>query len=199
MSGLGPVIDHLIQCLRVLPGVGPKSAQRMALELLEREPERTARLADALLTALDRVQRCQRCHNLTEEPLCQVCTDARRDGAQLCIVESPLDVVAIEQSGAFRGFYFVLQGRLSPLDGMGPAEIGLPLLETRLQDGIVRELILATSSTVEGEATAEFIASMARPHGLSVSRLARGIPSGGELGLVDRHTLTHAFSGRKLF
>ncbi len=199
MSGLGPVIEHLILCLRVLPGVGPKSAQRIALDLLERKPERAARLAEALTAALERVCRCRKCQNLGETELCTICSDPRRDAAQLCIVESPLDVLAIEQSAAFRGCYFVLQGRLSPLDGIGPDAIGLPLLEHRLQDGQLRELILATSSTVEGEATAEYIARMAQPRGLPVSRLARGIPAGGELGLIDRHTLGHAFMGRKPF
>lgn len=199
MAELSPSIEHLILCLRGLPGVGPKSAQRMALDLLERTPDRAARLAEALSDALEKVQRCSRCQNLCESPVCEICNEVRRDPAQLCVVESPLDVLAIEQSGAFKGHYFVLRGRLSPLDGLGPDEIGLPLLAVRLSGGEVGELILATSSTVEGEATAEFIVQMAKPHGIAVSRLARGIPLGGELGLVDRHTLTHALTGRKAF
>lgn len=199
MAELSPSIEHLIHCLRGLPGVGPKSAQRMALDLLERTPERAARLAEALQTVLNKVQRCTQCQNLCESAVCELCADPCRDASQLCVVESPLDVMAIEQSGAFKGGYFVLKGRLSPLDGLGPDEIGLPRLAQRLDQGNVGELILATSSTVEGEATAEFIVQMAKPHGIAVSRLARGIPLGGELGLVDRHTLSHALNGRKAF
>ncbi len=199
MSALTPATDHLIQCLRILPGVGPKSAQRMALELLEKDPERARALAQSLLTALERVKHCERCQNLSEEPLCAVCQDERRNERVLCVTESPLDVIAIEGAGAFDGQYFVLKGRLSPLDGIGPAEIGLPLLKKRLEESPVEELILATSATAEGEATAEFIAQMIRGKEIRLTRLAQGIPSGGELGSIDRNTLGHAFSGRKVF
>lgn len=198
-QGLGRRIEHLINCLRVLPGVGPRSAQRIALDLLEHQPERAAALAAALQDALAVVVRCECCQNLTEQPVCSLCADAERDDTLLCVVESPLDVIALEQSGAYGGRYFVLRGRLSPLDGRGPQEIGLPRLERRLAEGRVSELILATSSTVEGEATGEFVAQMARQRGVTVTRLAQGIPLGGELGGVDRHTLGHALSGRKVY
>lgn len=199
MKGLPPSIEDLIHSLRVLPGVGPKSAQRMALELLEKQPERAARLAESLTKALDCIIRCERCQNLSESPLCDLCQDTSRDHTQMCVTESPLDVLAIEQSGAYRGRYFVLKGRLSPLDGLGPAEIGLASLQKVLDTGEISELILATSATVEGEATAEFIAQMVRGLDIELTRLAQGIPQGGELGTIDRYTLGHAFSGRKSF
>ncbi|HEY5789638.1 MAG TPA: recombination mediator RecR [Gammaproteobacteria bacterium] len=196
-AGLSPLIGALIDALRCLPGVGPKSAQRMAFHLLERERDGGRRLVDALATALERVGRCDRCRTLSEEPVCAICRDLRRDGSQLCVLETPADVVAIEQAAGFRGRYFVLLGHLSPLDGIGPAELGLDLLEARLGEGEVSEVILATGTTVEGEATAEYVAQLAREQGLRATRLAHGIPLGGELEYVDSGTLSHAFAGRR--
>jgi len=198
-AALSPLIGALIEALRCLPGVGPKSAQRMAFNLLERERAGGRRLVDVLAAALDKVGHCSRCRTLTEEPLCSLCADPRRDAAQLCVIESPADVIAVEQAASYRGHYFVLMGHLSPLDGIGPGELGLDLLEQRFADGGVREVILATGTTVEGEATAEYIAAMARERGIRATRLAHGIPLGGELEYVDSGTLSHAFSGRREF
>ncbi len=193
-----PLIQELVRALTALPGVGPKSAQRMTLQLLERDREGGRRLSVALLAAMDRVRHCTRCRNFTEETLCLVCQDRSRDDALLCVVETPADVMAIEQAGSFRGRYFVLMGRLSPLDGLGPEEIGIPELLSRIGDGIT-EVIVATNPTVEGEATAHYIAEAvaeARP-GVAVSRIAHGVPMGGELEFVDSGTLAHAFAGRR--
>ena len=192
-----PRIERLIEALRCLPGVGPKSAQRMTYQLLERDRAGGRRLAEALLEAMEKVGHCARCRTLCEDNLCGLCASSTRDHALLCVVESPADVAALEQSTGFRGLYFVLMGHLSPLDGIGPRELGLDQLEARLSDGEVRELILATNPTVEGEATAHYIADMARKHGIRATRIAHGVPLGGELEYIDGGTLSHAFAGRQ--
>jgi len=192
-----PRIERLIEALRCLPGVGPKSAQRMTYHLLERDRAGGRRLAEALLAAMDQVGNCRRCRTFSETEICALCTSPARDAALLCVVESPADVAALEQSTGYRGLYFVLMGHLSPLDGIGPQELGLDLLEARLADGEVRELILATNPTVEGEATAHYIADMARARGVRATRIAHGVPLGGELEYIDGGTLSHAFAGRQ--
>ena len=191
-----PTLARLIDSLRCLPGVGPKSAQRMAFHLLERDRDGGKVLAQALADALDNVGHCKRCRMLTESEFCLICASTQRDTAQLCVVESPADVVAIEQSGGFRGRYFVLMGHLSPLDGIGPAELGLDEFERLLGDGEVREVILATNPTAEGEATAHYLGELALRRGLKASRIAHGVPVGGELEYVDGGTLAHAMAGR---
>ena len=194
-----PALARLVDALRLLPGVGPKSAQRMAFHLLERRRDGAMELAEALAEALERVGKCQRCRMLTDGDLCPVCADPRRDAAVLCVVESPADVVAVEQSGGYRGRYFVLNGRLSPLDGIGPAELGLQQFEALLAEGEVREVILATNATVEGQATAHVVGELARQRGLQATRIAQGVPMGGELESVDGGTLAHALAGRQAF
>lgn len=192
-----PRIERLIEALRCLPGIGPKSAQRMTYHLLERDRAGGRRLAEALVEAMDKVGHCTRCRTLSETEVCGLCASPSRDAALLCVVESPADVAALEQSTGYRGLYFVLMGHLSPLDGIGPGELGLDLLEARLADGEVRELILATNPTVEGEATAHYIADMARKRGVRATRIAHGVPLGGELEYIDGGTLSHAFAGRQ--
>lgn len=192
-----PVIDELIGALRCLPGVGPKSAQRMALHLLERDREGGARLVRALDAAVEQVGRCSQCRNLTELHTCEICANPRRDGQVVCVVETPADVLAIEQTHAFNGHYFVLLGHLSPIDGIGPDDLGIDQLMERLRSGEVTEVILATNLTVEGEATAHYIGERARALGVTVSRIAHGVPLGGELEYVDGGTLMHAFNSRK--
>ncbi|MBI5462312.1 MAG: recombination protein RecR [Gammaproteobacteria bacterium] len=192
-----PRIERLIEALRCLPGVGPKSAQRMTFHLLERDRAGGRRLAEALIEAMDKVGNCTRCRTLSETEVCGLCASSSRDAALLCVVESPADVAALEQSTGYRGLYFVLMGHLSPLDGIGPRELGLDQLEARLADGEVRELILATNPTVEGEATAHYIADMARQRGVRATRIAHGVPLGGELEYIDGGTLSHAFAGRQ--
>lgn len=192
-----PLVDRLVEALRCLPGVGPKSAQRMTLHLLERDREGARRLAQALTEAVARVGHCSRCRNLSEDPVCALCANPGRESAQLCVVESPADVLAIEQSGVHRGLYFVLLGRLSPLDGIGPEELGLDLLERRLGEGEIKEVILATNPTVEGETTAHYVAELARRHGVRPTRIAHGVPLGGELEYVDGTTLSRALSERR--
>jgi recombination protein RecR len=193
-----PGLARLIEALRVLPGVGPKSAQRMAFYLLERNRDGGRALAKALEDATSRVVHCKRCRMLTESELCEICSAPRRDAASLCVVESPADVVAVEQSGGYRGRYFVLMGHLSPLDGVGPEQLGVKQLETLLDEGEVREVILATNPTVEGEATAHFIGELVLRRGIRASRIAHGVPVGGELEYVDGGTLAHALAGRQL-
>ena len=193
----GKTINRLIDALRVLPGVGVKSAQRMALQLLERDREGAKRLAEAINEAADRVGRCAQCRTLTETDVCDMCSDSRRLETQLCVVESPADLYALEQAGGYRGKYFVLLGHLSPIDGVGPEQLGIDKLLERLQSKQVRELILATNLTVEGEATAHFIAEKARALGVEVSRIAYGVPMGGELEYVDGGTLNLALQSRK--
>lgn len=192
-----PRIERLIEALRCLPGIGPKSAQRMTYHLLERDRAGGRRLAEALVEAMDKVGNCSRCRTLSETEVCGLCTSPVRDAALLCVVESPADVAALEQSTGYRGLYFVLMGHLSPLDGIGPGELGLDRLEMRLGSGEVRELILATNPTVEGEATAHYIADMARQRGVRATRIAHGVPLGGELEYIDGGTLSHAFAGRQ--
>lgn len=190
------LLEQLIESLRVLPGVGQKTAQRMAYHLLEREREGGKHLARVLAEALDRIGHCRQCRDFTEGELCAVCASASRDRQQLCVVESPADRLAIEQATGYRGVYFVLQGRLSPLDGIGPRELGLDQLSVRLGEGEIIEMIIATNPTVEGEATAHYLAQLARQRGVKPSRLAHGVPLGGELEYVDRGTLSHAFGSR---
>lgn len=193
-----PGLARLIEALRVLPGVGPKSAQRMAFHLLERNRDGGRALAKALEEATSRVVHCKRCRMLTDGELCEICSAPRRDPSSLCVVESPADVVAVEQSGGYRGHYFVLMGHLSPLDGVGPEQLGVKQLESLLDEGEVREVILATNPTVEGEATAHFIGEMVLRRGIRASRIAHGVPVGGELEYVDGGTLAHALAGRQL-
>ena len=192
-----PSLARLIDALHALPGIGPKTAQRLAFRLLQDERAAAQELADATQEALGKVGRCGRCRMLAEDALCALCASATRDDAQLCVVESPADVIAVENSGAYRGRYFVLMGHLSPLDGIGPAELGLHELDLLFAEGRVREVILATNSTVEGEATAHVISELARARGLIVTRIAQGVPFGGELEYVDGGTLAHALSGRQ--
>jgi len=195
--GFGPVIDELIDALKVLPGVGQKSAQRMALHLLERNRKGATRLAFALETAAEKIGHCHSCQNLSESEICAMCQDASRDVETLCIVESPSDLIAIELSHHFKGQYFVLKGSLSPLDGRGPNEIGIPKLLSRISEANVKEIILATNPTIEGEATSHYIAELLASNGCLITRLAHGLSMGSELGYVDGGTLNHAFSGRK--
>ena len=190
------LLEQLIEALRVLPGVGQKSAQRMAYHLLERERGGGEKLAAVMADAMAKIGHCARCRDFSEADLCPTCANASRDAGELCVVESPADRLAIEQATGYRGLYFVLQGRLSPLDGIGPAELGLDQLSQRLGQGEVRELIIATNPTVEGEATAHYLAQLARQAGVRPSRLAHGVPLGGELEYVDRGTLSHAFGSR---
>lgn len=191
-----PLVEQLITALRCLPGVGPKSAQRMALHLLERDRSGGIHLAEILTQALDQVGQCRRCRTLTEENICGLCRSDRRDDSLLCVVETPADQIAMEQAGGFNGRYFILTGHLSPIDGIGPDALGLDLLQERIQTGEIKELILATNPTVEGEATAHYIAEMVRDLPVTVSRLAHGIPVGGELEYIDGGTLSRALAGR---
>jgi recombination protein RecR len=191
-----PIIEQLAEALRCLPGVGPKTAQRMVLHLLEHDRTGGRRLSGRLLEAMDKVVHCASCRNFTEVSPCEICQHAGRDQATVCIVENPADVIAIEHTGGYRGNYFVLMGTLSPLDGIGPEEIGIAQLLARCEQGVT-EVILAIGSTVEGEATAHFIAESLKPIDVKVSRIAHGIPLGGELEFVDGGTLSHALAGRK--
>ncbi|MCR6684983.1 recombination mediator RecR [Pseudoxanthomonas sp.] len=190
------LLEQLIEAFRVLPGVGRKSAQRMAYHVLERGRDGGRRLAEVLAEAVERIGHCSQCRDFSEDEVCAVCASAGRERQQLCVVESPADRLAIETATGYRGLYYVLQGRLSPLDGIGPRELGLDALAARLAGGEVAEMIVATSATVEGEATAHYLAQLARQHGVRPSRLAQGLPLGGELEYVDRGTLSHAFGTR---
>lgn len=191
-----PLLDQLIEAFRCLPGVGPKSAQRMALHLLEREREGGRKLSTALADAVEHVGNCQLCRTFTEETLCRICASNSRNKQQYCVVESPADVFAIEQSGSYRGVYFVLMGHLSPIDGIGPEQLAIPKLVQQVADSKVEEVIIACNSTVEGDATAYYIAEQLKGSDVVVSRIAHGVPVGGELEYVDGGTLSHAFSGR---
>lgn len=191
-----PVLDELLTALRCLPGVGARTAQRMALHLLERDRAGGRRLAEVLARAMREIRQCEACRNFTSDRRCGICTSSRRSDRLLCVVETPADVLAIEQATGFEGRYFVLLGRLSPLDGIGPEDLGLDRLEQRLADEPIEEVIVATSSTVEGEATAHYIARLAARRGISLSRLAQGVPLGGELEYTDQTTLAHAFASR---
>ena len=194
---ISPLIDRLIESLQSLPGVGPKTATRTALHLLQYNRPGALALASALTEAAERVRRCRTCRTLTECEQCAVCANPRRDASLLCVVESPSDIVAIEQAGGFSGRYYVLHGRLSPIDGIGPEALGLIDLPVRVQEGGVREVILATNPTVEGEATAHFIKESLRDSGATVSRIAHGVPLGGELEYIDGGTIVHALQGRR--
>ena len=190
-------LEELIAALRCLPGVGPKSAQRMAYHLLQRDREGAGRLGAALAQSLAAIRHCEKCNNFSEEPACELCRSPRRDPAVLCVVESPGDLLMMEQAQCHRGLYFVLMGALSPLDGVGPKDIHLDRLVKRAADGVVREVILATNFTVEGEATAHYVGELLRERGLKVSRIARGLPVGGELEHVDSGTLAQAVTERR--
>ncbi|HEU5282570.1 MAG TPA: recombination mediator RecR [Burkholderiales bacterium] len=190
-------LEELIQALRCLPGVGPKSAQRMAYHLLQRDQEGALRLTKALDRALGVIRRCEKCNTFSEDPVCELCRSERRDSTLLCVVETPADLLMMEQTQCYRGQYFVLMGRLSPLDGIGPREIHLDRLLKRATDGVVSEVVLATNFTVEGEATAHYIGEMLRSRSLKVSRIARGVPVGGELEHVDSGTLAQAVLERR--
>ena len=192
-----PSIQALLEALRYLPGVGPKSAQRMALHLLERDRKGGEELSRALRAAMQQVIHCRRCRNFCEREICEICADPKRTANIICVVESPADVVAIEQSGGYRGCYFVLMGRLSPIDGIGPEEIGLHSLRQLVRDQSIEEVILATNPTAEGEATAYYLTEMLRGAGVRISAIAHGVPLGGELEYVDSSTLAHAVSGRR--
>ena len=194
-----PLLENLIEHLRCLPGVGPKSAQRMAYHLLQRDRSGGMNLARALTEAMSKIGHCNHCRTFTEEEVCSICNNPRRkNSGLLCVVEMPSDIQAIEQTGQFSGRYFVLMGHLSPLDGIGPREIGLDLLQRRLQTEQFSEVILATNPTAEGEVTANYIAELCLQHNIKVSRIAHGIPVGGELETVDGTTLTHSLLGRRL-
>lgn len=193
----GSSLDELLEALRCLPGVGPKSAQRMAYHLLQRDQRGAARLAQAIGTALAVLRHCERCNAFSEAALCARCENSQRDHSQLCIVETPADLAMVEQTQAYHGLYYVLMGRLSPLDGIGPRELGFEQLIARALDGVVEEVILATNFTNEGEATAHALSSVLASRGLKVSRLSRGVPVGGELEYVDPGTLAQALSERR--
>ena len=191
-----PLLHQLIQAFQCLPGVGQKSAQRMAFHLLQRDRDGAKVLAEKLASAAVSIGNCQRCRMLTEEEICRFCSSMQRDDSKICVLETPADLLAIEQAAVYRGRYFVLMGHLSPIDGMGPKELGLDLLEKRLQEGEITEAVLATSVTVEGDATAHLLAGLAQKHGVRASRIAYGVPVGGELEYIDSSTLSRAFTGR---
>jgi len=194
-----PLLEQLIEALRCLPGVGPKTAQRMAMQLLTRQRDNGKRLAERLLNAMEKIHHCQQCRIFSETSLCEICTSIHRDVSLLCIVENPIDVTVIEQTASFKGKYFVLLGRLSPLDGMGPDEIGISQLKNYFEQGEIKEVILATNPTVEGEATAHYIAELAKQYRIKVTRIAHGVPIGSELEYIDVSTLTHALADRDIF
>ena len=192
------LLEELIEALRCLPGVGPKTAQRMALSLLTRHREKGVHLAQCLTQALERIRHCQTCRIFCETELCHICASPNRDTTQLCIVENPIDVIAIEQTNCYRGKYFVLLGRLSPLDGMTPDTIGMNQLRNLFSQNKIQETIIATNPTVEGEATAHYIATMAKNHAIKTTRIAYGVPIGTELEYIDSNTLSHALNGREM-
>jgi len=194
---ISPLVDRLIEAFQVLPGVGPKTAQRMALAVLRQNRSGGKRLADTLLEALDKIGHCRRCRTFCERELCGICDDPRRDHHTVCVVESPADIFAIEHAGGYRGAYFVLHGRLSPIDGIGPDALGLDGLVELVAQGGVEEVILATNPTVEGEATAHYITESLRHTRVRLSRIAHGVPLGGELEYVDGGTIVHALLGRR--
>ncbi len=194
-----PLIEKLIMALRGLPGVGPKTAQRLAFHILSRDRGGGAQLAQSLSQAIEQVKHCQMCRNFSESAICILCNNQRRDPSQLCIVESPIDIIAIEQTGSYHGLYFVLLGHLSPLDGIGPEELGLQLLEQRLQNGQLKEIILATNPTLEGDATAHYIAQLCKPFTITTTRIAYGVPVGGDLEWVNNDTLVRALTRREVW
>ncbi len=191
------LLNELVSTLKCLPSVGARTAQRMAFHLLEHDREAGLKLATAMRDAIENIGHCNQCRTLTEHETCRICEDTRRNPQTLCVVENPSDVLAVEQATAYRGYYFVLMGKLSPLDGIGPDELGLDVLEHRLAEGEVEELILATNPTVEGEVTAHYISELAQKHNVKTTRIAHGVPVGGELDYVDSSTLSHAFDGRR--
>lgn len=193
-----PLLEQLIEALRCLPGVGPKTAQRMAFQLLERGRDNGKHLANTLHSAMENINHCNSCRTFSETTLCQLCASPQRDRALLCIVENPVDMVAVEHMGSYRGLYFVLMGHLSPLDGIGPDDLGMKELNHHLAEGVVKEVILATNPTVEGEATAHYISELIKPYAIKVTRIAHGVPLGGELEYIDCGTLARAFAGRDL-
>ncbi|MHB1543681.1 MAG: recombination mediator RecR [Gammaproteobacteria bacterium] len=199
MQVVPPKIAELVTALRRLPGVGPRSAQRLALALLAGQGELARQLAQALLQALEHVHLCQSCRMYTEDVLCRLCASTERDEGVVCVVETPADVIALENTASYRGIYFVLYGHLSPLDKIGPSDIGLDLFSRRLQEGRIREVILATNATVEGEATAHFIAHLCQQQAVPSTRIAHGVPMGGELEYLDGHTLIQAIQGRRAY
>lgn len=190
-------IDELQEALRRLPGVGPKTAQRMAFHLLERDQDGARVIADALQRALKTVVRCKRCNSFSEKELCDICASSKRDSRTVCVVETPADLEAIEQTGAYQGMYFVLMGRLSPLDGIGPDDLGLDRLKNLTESEQVDELIIATNLTMEGEATADYLHQLLEGGSATITRLARGVPAGGELEYIDHSTLSQAFTDRR--
>jgi len=191
------LLNELVNALRCLPSVGARTAQRMAFHLLEHDREKGLLLAETMRNAIENIGHCQKCRTLTEHEICKICSDKGRKLETLCVVENPSDVLAVEQSTAYHGYYFVLMGKLSPLDGIGPEDLGLDLLEHRLQNEPIKELILATNPTVEGEVTAHYISQLALKHNVKTTRIAHGVPVGGELDYVDSSTLSHAFEGRR--
>lgn len=193
-----PLLEQLIEAFRCLPGVGPKTAQRMALQLLTRGRENGKRLAISLTEAMDKIIHCQQCRIFSDNEYCEICLSTHRDAALLCVVENPIDVAVIEQTGSFKGKYFVLLGHLSPLDGIGPEEIGITQLRNRFTTDKINEIIIATNPTVEGEATAHYISELAKTFSIKVSRIARGVSLGSELEYIDPNTLAHAFAGREI-
>jgi len=193
-----PLLEQLIEALRCLPGVGPKTAQRMALQLLTRGRDNGKRLAESLIEAMNHIGHCQQCRIFSETERCEICTSHHRDQTLLCIVENPVDVSVIEQTSSFRGKYFVLLGHLSPLDGIGPEEIGIAQLKTQFECGHIQEAIIATNPTVEGEATAHYISELAKRYSIKVTRIARGVSLGSELEYIDSNTLSHALLGREI-
>jgi len=195
--GISPLIDRLIESFQVLPGVGPKGAQRMVLHLLQHNRSGGSQLAETLAEAISKVGQCQLCRTLCETEVCHLCADVRRLDAQLCVVESPADILAIDQAGGFRGRFFVLHGHLSPLDGIGPEELGMGLLQERVRALAPEEVIVATNPTVEGEATAHYISDMLKPEVAEITRIAHGVPLGGELEYIDGGTIVHALQGRR--
>ena len=193
-----PLLDQLIEALRCLPGVGPKTAQRMAMQLLTRGRDNGKRLAQNLIDAMNHIGHCQQCRIFSEKENCEICISTHRDPSLLCVVENPVDVSVIEQTSSFRGKYFVLLGHLSPLDGIGPEEIGIPKLKSRFEAKELQEVIIATNPTVEGEATAHYISELAKQYAIKVSRIARGVSLGSELEYIDTNTLAHALAGREI-
>ena len=194
---LTPKLEQLIRALRRLPGVGPKTAQRMALHLLERDRDAASLISEALAEAVESIGECEQCHSLSENPVCDICSNGARDETTLCVLESPVDLMAIEQTGGYSGKYFVLGGHLSPIDGIGPDDLSIDQLIERLYEGEVQELVLATNPTVEGEATAHYIAEQLTDLEIRITRIAHGVPVGGELEYVDGGTLAHALAGRR--
>lgn len=191
------LLNQLVDALKCLPGVGSRTAQRMAFNLLEHNREAGLKLADVMQLAIQNIGHCKRCRTLTEHETCRICSSRSRDKGVLCVVENPSDVLALEQATGYKGYYFVLMGKLSPLDGIGPEDLGLDILEERLAESEVNELILATNPTVEGEVTAHYISELADKHKVKTTRIAHGVPVGGELDYVDSGTLSHAFDGRR--